>query len=1185
MLVNQPFVLLKSPTFEITFMLKNLDLFLSNRLEILYHHLKCSLFGSETTPFMRRLVVVYGPAMKTWVMLRMAQDPELKVATGIEFIYLNQAFETLLKLSSGKNDKHLPTLLELTLAIENELMAIIQNFNNFNRDEQSDWEPFIHYLKLDPSHLGPTFRLSRKMEKRLISLSQHLARLFQDYGRYGRQMVFQWELPSFAGWQAQLWRKLFGEKMGWSYPARSLKGAESPSIPFNVHFFSISFMTACEFAFLNSLAEHVSINYYLLSPCAVFWSDIRSDRETAYLQTYWQQKLGSSSSKILKLEEFLRDRNPLLANFGRLGREMAYQIEESQAQTYAHYVLPQHVQTLNEEVCTSDDLYFTETKEPLTLLHAVQGDLLMMRNPQGLPPFDFEEEPGSVQLHIAPNRRREVQILYHNLLGLIAKDSTLHPGDIIVMAPQIGDYVPYIHSIFGNDKSQLNLQILDLDMRMQSEIVQGFLQLFHLCESRWDAVKLLQLFEHPSFQRRHQLTTSDYTIIQDWVKQAGILWGDDWLHRNELLHLRHCEQGMVEETAVGTWDYGLFRLLLGLTTIADSRSDLSFEVPPCSMVDFSQGELLGKWIRLLQSLRDDLSPLQDRSCMTMEDWTNYLICLLENYFQPNFEGIQSQEDYENLKAQFEILRNSTRFFKEALFPFASIKSHLCSLLEHRGMTYREDHVQAVRFCSLMPLRSIPARIIVILGMQEGAFPRSSLHSSLNLMVKSENIDYCPTSTDFDRYLFLEALHSAQDYFILSCQGFGQYDGKELQPSLLVEEFFSYLDKYYTIQGSKVSQRCLFKHPLDLFDGRYFEKVRGLNNYSLHDYRTAATNCKNGKSSPYSFLREFTCIVLPQPLFIKHQDQIDIKNLNAVARDPIKFHLNKGVEIYLQNREDRKLKVEEDLMISSLDEYWLRHFALKEPLDILLSKAEKEGKLPFGLFKTVATKRLKEKVDDIHARLKKHSVDPAHIFEIEFTTNCSDPIQIEEDRWLFPAPMLSDDNGRKLSIVGKLSHVTPQGLLVLSKGELADVWKAWPSFLLYCYAAKLCPQKLEKQLILVHAAQPKKAFFEDPEPYLKQFIHYYSLCLQKFSPLLPDWIPLILKEDVQGLQDKMKRVFSDSFGGYQNDCLQWILNRNRLPSSETMIEQWKGHAELLLKDLNQAWYPSKSERLAGAYETI
>ncbi len=1159
-------------------MTKDLEICFSNRLEVLYQYLKRSLFGPETTPLMRRLVVVYGPAMKTWLMLRMAQDPDLNVATGIEFIYLNQVFDHLLKLSHCEGSGHLPTLLELALAIEKELMGVVHNYKELTREEQKDWEPLIHYLKLNPHYLGPKLHVSRKVEKRLVSLSQHLARLFHDYGRYASQLIKKWEIPGYEGWQPRLWRRVFSAQMGWTYPARALQMEGSLSVPFTLHFFSISFITTREFAFLNRLSHHVPVHYYLLSPCAVFWSDIRSDRENAYLQTYWQHRLGAFSPKVMKLEELLRDRNPLLANFGRLGREMASQIEESQAQTQAHYVLPEHVQALDEELCAHEDLYLVPTEGSLSLLHAIQADLLLMRNPQGLPPINLEEERGSIQLHIAPSRRREVQILYQNLLGLIAKDPSLTAGDIIVMAPQIGDYVPYIQSIFGIEKSQLDCQILDLGMQTQSEIVQGFLQLLELSESRWDAGALLQLFEHASFQRRHQLTPSDYTMIQEWIEQAGIRWGEDWVHRNELLQRRHCEQGMVEETAIGTWDYGLSRLLMGLTTIMDARTVASLEVPPCSTVDFSQGELLGRWIRLLHSLRDDLSPLHDRTKMTMEDWVNYLICLLDNYFQPEFENAQSLEEYDDLKAQLDILRNSARSFHTNLFPFTTVKTHLLSLLQHRGMTYREDRLQSVRFCSLMPLRSIPAKVIAILGLHEGSFPRSGHHSSLNLMLGQDETDYCPLSTDYDRYLFLEALHSAQDYLLLSYQGYGQHDSKELQPSLVVEELLSYLNKFYTIQGEKVSKKCIFKHPFDAFDERYFEKETCLYNFSQHDYRTAKVHCKKNKCPPHRFLNDFTRIEHPQPSVIENNSVIDLKQLSSVARNPIKFHLNKVLEIYLQTEEDRKLKIEEELSVSPLDKYQLKHFALTEPIETVLYRAEKEGKLPFGLFKTVATKRLKDEVEEIHERLQKHSVDPDQIFQIEFCKSCSKPTQLAEDRWLFPAVSLTYEDSYKLSIVGKISHATPHGLLAISKGSLTDAWKVWPQFLLYCHAAKLCPDKLQPQLILAHSAQPKKAFFDDPESYLKQFVNYYALCLHNFSPLLPDWISLILEEDIRGLQDKMRQLFSDSFGVYQSHDLRWILNKHRLPSSEVMVHYWKPQAEQLLGDLIHFWYNSKSEKV-------
>ncbi|CUI17999.1 Putative exodeoxyribonuclease V gamma chain [Candidatus Protochlamydia naegleriophila] len=1151
-------------------MVHDLDVFFSNRLSMLYQQLKHILFGVSTTPFKRRLVVVYGPAMKAWLTLQMAQDPDLGVAAGIEFVYLNQAFDQLLRLFQSPNS-YIPSSLELSLAIEKELVASLKRFHYLTTAEQQDWLPLVYYLKLDPSQIGSSLKLTRKMEKRLVGLSQHLARIFQDYGRYAYPLVSKWEKGEQGGWQGRLWKTLFCDT-NWSYPSRSFQQPLHPCSNCEVHFFSISFASRSEFDFLCRLTPYTQIYYYLLSPCAVFWSDIRSDKETAYLQSFWQQKLGTFSPHVLKLEELLRDRNPLLANFGRLGREMAHQIEESQAQTYARYLLPDHVNVLGEELFLHEDLQFDATEKPLTLLHAIQADMLVMRNPQGEPPFNLEQKDSSIQMHTAPTMRREVQILYHNLLSIIEKNSSISPSDIIVMAPQITEYVPYIQSIFGAVDSQLDFQILDLGMQTQSEIVQGFLQLLNLSESRWEVSQLLQLFEHRSFQRCHQLAQSDYYLIREWIEQAGIRWGEDWLHRNELLQRRHCQQGMVDETAVGTWDFGLTRLLLGL--VLKSPAALSLDMLPCEGVDFSQTDLMGKWIRLLHSLRDDLSPLQDRTQMTMDDWSNYLLCLLDNYFKPDFEDSQSVEDYEELKAQFEILRSSARSFKQSHFSFQSVKIHLNHLLQQRGITYRENHLQSIRFCSLMPLRSIPAKVIALMGMQEGVFPRVSYHSSLNLMAGHDQVDYSPNPTDYDRYLFLEALQSASDCLLISHQGYSQQESKELQPSLVIEELFSYLNRHYTIQGKSIVEVCHFKHPFDSFDSRYFQAQTSLPNYSRTDYHSAKCYYQKDKHPPHSFLNEFTFVSHPQADLIPSHSVINLKALNSVARYPIKFYLNKGLEIYLQGEEDRKIKDEEELLLSSLDRYQLKQVALKEPFERVVQIAEKEGKLPFGLFKTVATKRLKEETDDLHERLHKHRIDPKTIFQVEFCTSCTEPCQIQEDQWLLPAVKLVYPDSYELVIVGKLAHVSSQGLVVTGKGTLADAWKAWPQFLLYDCAARLYPEKLQRQLIFTHATQPKKAFFEDSTPYLKQFVSYYALCLKNFSPLIPDWIPLIIEGNACGLQDKMRQLFSDSFGSYQSPDVRWILNKDNLPNAEALLQQWKELTELLAGDLMRFWYPSK-----------
>ena len=77
---------------------KQLDIFFSNQVEQLYSHLKKRLFCPVTSnPFTKRTAIVPSPAMKIWLSLRFADDPEIGVATGFKISYLDKAIHDLTK--------------------------------------------------------------------------------------------------------------------------------------------------------------------------------------------------------------------------------------------------------------------------------------------------------------------------------------------------------------------------------------------------------------------------------------------------------------------------------------------------------------------------------------------------------------------------------------------------------------------------------------------------------------------------------------------------------------------------------------------------------------------------------------------------------------------------------------------------------------------------------------------------------------------------------------------------------------------------------------------------------------------------------------------------------------------------------------------------------------------------------
>lgn len=1128
---------------------RRLEIFFSNQLEVLYQQLKRDLFGCGGSPLSRRLVIVYGPAVKRWLELRFAED--VGVCFGIEWHTLGRGLDHLMGLVG--EETAFPSLLELAVAIESELFAVVEGFEALHPQDRDDFAPLVRYLT---GHAKGSLRgdLTCRMEKRLIALSEQLARLFRDYGRFAPKMIAEWERPEYRSWQPKLWRQVVQRRApsrAFLQAAAKLYEAEREPLGVTVHLFSISYLTESELTFLSAFARHTPVFHYLLSPCALFWSDIRTDREAARLGRVWQKKYGSNS-----LEEFLIDRNPLLANFGAIGREMARCIEESDAICRALYVLPESAEETDEESFLSDDIHFVEGG-PLTLLQALQADILLMRRPKGRRELG-KEAAESLSLHVAFNKRREVEILYNNILDAIRRDPNLKLSDILVMAPRIDDYTPYIESVFGGKESQLDYRILDLKAVGQSDLVQGFFQLLHLGESRWSAADLLQLFAIASFQRRHALSDADFQLIRQWTEQAGILWGEDWVHRDLLLLRRHCETGMEDPTDVGTWGYGIFRLLMGTTISCDA--DEATETPPCSFVDFTQAELMGKWINLLAALRDDLSLFEDRTVMSMPDWAGYLHSLLESYLQCDREDEKSCQEWDACLENIRLLESSGEFAKGSFFSFLSVKAHLRTLFAERTVGQREGYLEAVCFCSLVPLRTIPAKVIAILGLYEGCFPRQDRHSSFNLMMGNKSAGYHPSEVQSDRYLFLEAIHSTQEKLLLSYPCTSVEEGKENLPSLLVEELFSYLDNAYSVDHKKISEACLIRHPHDAFDPSYFEREKECCG-QYPDFLAAKSLQEPLKKKRESFIDAFHQGELKQA-----SRMLEVRQLSAAMRNPIKLHLNGSLGIYVETPEERRLKTEEEFVVTALDKSVMLRASLKEPIERVLYRAEREGKLPLGLFKTVAITRLRRESDAIEAHLQRHGLDKESLFSLTFCPARRTPERSKGGDWIFPAPKVMLQGKGEVTITGTIPHASPLGLVVIGKKSHKELWKNLPQLYLFCHASSLLKalggEEWKGQLLFSHTAQGVSVSHERVEVMLQRCVRYVLLAMEAFSPLLPDWIEPILEADEEGLERKMKSSFDSPYGSFVSKEVKWAMDKEHLPSAKAIIDEWREVAEEL-----------------------
>ncbi len=1137
--------------------------FFSNQVEQLFDLLKENLFDSAT-PFARRMIVVPSPAMKSWLMLRMAKDPSLGIAAGLEISYLDQTLDTINNLLH-KNTQQSITPLTIALAIEQEIRTAIATYSNLNQIEQNIWKPLLHYLKID---LTSPYKPSRQSNRRLTALSEKLASLFIQYGKFAGTMIHEWESQKVTHWQQQIWNNLFNSKTGkgWPYPIKQFTSHLHTQLPrddVQVHLFAMSYVSPIQHRFLTQLSTQAVIKYYVLSPCQAFWSNIVSDKETHRLQKFWKkQKVSISQQKAL--EELLRDNNPLLANFGRIGREMAKQIEESEAITIERYSLPSNIQENEsyQSLYIDEDIIWQDNKHSLTMLQAIQTDMTLLRNPDATDKIPLQNNDNSLQIHAASSKMREVQILYNTLLQIIDQHATdsdpVIPESIVVMAPDINAYAPFIRAIFGATDSVLEAQIMDLGMPAQSPFIQAFLHLLSLPFSRWEATVILQMFEFPAFQKRHQLSNQDLNEIREWIGSAKIRWGQNAIHRDELLLRDHCQHGMVECSKQGTWDWAAQTLLNNITT----------NVNPLD-IDSTDGPLLGKWLELLHSLNSDLKCLNDGTSLTLEEWSLYLRCLSETYLRET----DGSEMHSILHAFIDHFRQVGQVLESGNYPFSTILHHLKVSLNKPQPSFRETALSSVRFCSMMPMRAIPAQVVAILGMNDGDYPRQDAALSLNQM-RGKEVDYTPSQVDYDRYLFLETLLSARRYFVITYINTGE-DNKERPPSLLTTELLNYIDKAYTLDNALPSEKCIHKHPFYSFDKSYFTKDCLTPSFSKQDYNAALAFYHTEKKPKTSFVSDFS-IAFPPKVIPEETIHVHLKDLNSFAKNPIKTYFNKTLGIYFDNSKNQVLN-NEDIAFSHLQKYALKLKSTKKSIEEIFFKAEREGLLPIGPFKTVELEKIKQEIESLKSNLSELGVREQDVFEMRFSEKFIKPSQTAEGNWNLPCLQLQVGS-KNVKISGTLSEVAHQGLISDITGSKKDIIKSWPQFLTLSCLTKQFQLPCEEHLLITKGdkgiSMPK--FTDDPQKLLIKFLEYYFLAQENISPLIPEWTHQIMTKNGDQFSGIMRKDLENTYQPLYNDYLKWAIQEGSFPSTNTLIDNWQPLAQELYTDLFQNWFKEKNE---------
>ncbi|TDQ59888.1 DNA helicase/exodeoxyribonuclease V gamma subunit [Mesocricetibacter intestinalis] len=929
----------------------------SNDLDVQKDILIELLDSSVGDPFQSEVILVQSPGMAQWLQLNIADRKGIAAnlsfpmpATFIWRLYAQILPDTADYAQFGKE------------AMTWRLMRLIPDYLNHR-----DFQPLFHYLE----------REQQTEQHKLYRLALKIADLFDQYLVYRPDWIQAWEnqredlilaqieqqtaegerailgrLAQDIRWQGMLWRALVDAAQSRNHRANLHQrylahiASERPkNLPARIFIFGISALPKVYLETLIALGRYCDLHLFFNNPSREYWGDILDPAFAARLNLrkrilyqggdstslFSQQQLTELAAEQWETGdegEKLQVGHPLLAMWGKLGRDFLYLLTEAQPDQEISAFVPQQ----------------PDLSAPAPLLSQIQQRILALA-PNQAAMLHLAPRDESLSLHACHSEMREVEVLHDYLLHLFKREPDLTPKDIVVMVADIDKYTPYIQAVFGQyrsdlgqgngnrDKRYIPFSISDNKLSATEVLVSAFLSLLNLKTSRFSAEEVLAFLDIPAIRQRFGIENDELEQIHRWVEDCVIRFGLD-------------KYPTAADTNYNAWQSGLERMLLGYAMGEENgvwQDTLGFD----GSYGLS-GKSAGRLAEFINALYHWHHCLQQPH--KIDEWYLYLNALIEDFF---YSDEQSGDILLYLK-------NCIQQFSEQLqgFGFSQpldidvVADSLCERLDsnHNGLSFL---VGKVNFCTLLPMRSIPFKVICLLGMNETDYPRQQTPNGFDLM-QYHHLKGDRSRRNDDRYLFLEALLAAQDYLYISYIGRSIVDNEVLEPSILVNQLLDYLYENLPDYPPAKDEAGRDNPKLKPLVQYHAMTVFSPNNFNPQTHRTFATEWLPLANKQLSPLREFN-----QPLkgIAEREKEIELKRLISFVQHPLKFFFEQRLGVYFRQQQE-SIPAYENFTLDGLELYKIKQALLEQGEEGPLFEALKvKGTLPQGAFGQVYAQKI------------------------------------------------------------------------------------------------------------------------------------------------------------------------------------------------------------------------------------
>ena len=657
----------------------------------------------------------------------------------------------------------------------------------------------------------PGWRTSRARTHGTYAKARRIADLFDRYAINRPQLLQQWRagrdgdgttddngavvpLADDHAWQPVLWRHV-REAIG-PNPAENLPdllamlraGRLEPQLPQRVAVFGVSAVSAAQLGILDALGGQRDVHLLLVHPSPTAWAASR-------------QQLAGRLVLRSACDATAAVRHPLLRSWARPAMETAVLIAGLDATVTA---------TAHPAVAAA----------PATLLHQIQAGLITDAAPRqnGGPGHDAPPEAappapladGSVQIHACHGTVRQLEVLRDALGHIFAADPTLTAHDVVVLCPDLARFAPLAQSVFQRSALPIPVRVTDLSLGTGNPVAAALTSVLDVIGGRCTGPEILGLCSLEPVRRAFGFDDESIERIDRWVNELGVSWGLDGQHRGRWI---------AEEIIEGTWSATLDRILLGAAMPAPTPRLGPSEIVPFDDIDAAALITAGQ----LADVLDRLGRLRwvAVEAHPIDEWIVVLTRVVNELFAT--AAADSWQTIQVMETIAEIGRHATAdtaghdVANTVPLTVNDIRSLLAGVLgrQHGRLNLRSGSVTVT---AMVPVRNIPARVVCVLGLDEGTL-RSAGGDGDDVLAARPCVGERDAHAE-GRHLLLDALMTAGEHFIVTCDGSDITTNRTLPLPVLIEELLD------TIRDTRPEAQDLHRdlvrrHPRQAFDERNF----------------------------------------------------------------------------------------------------------------------------------------------------------------------------------------------------------------------------------------------------------------------------------------------------------------------------------------------------------------------------